>query len=336
MQPDLQLYSVRTDLAVEAKELAQGPQKTPIPGVDEVVEEANGIKVTRLSVTNDAGSQRIGRAIGNYVTLEVPGLRNGDSGLQQQVTEVFAKEFEAFMSRIGIHQNSSALIVGLGNWNVTPDSLGPLVVENALVTRQFFELVPDQVSPGYRNVSAVAPGVLGLTGIESSEVVQGIVDRTKPDLIIAIDALASRSLERVNTTIQIADIGIHPGSGIGNKRRGLTKEILGIPCIAIGVPTVCYASTIVNNVLEMMKNHFGQVAGGQAHAKEIMGMLDQISEQERLSLVKEVLEPLGHDLIVTPKEIDEFIEEIANIVASGLNAALHEAVDPGNVGAYTH
>ncbi|WP_310829786.1 GPR endopeptidase [Paenibacillus pedocola] len=336
MELDLQLYSVRTDLAVEAKEMAQGPLKTPIPGVNEEVEEADGIKVTRLGVANNAGSQAIGRAIGNYVTLEVPALRGGDTGLQQKVSVVFAREFEQFMNRIGINKNSSVLIVGLGNWNVTPDSLGPLVVENALITRQFYELVPDQVSPGYRNVSAIAPGVLGLTGIESSEVVQGIVDRTKPDVIIAIDALASRSLERINTTIQIADIGIHPGSGIGNKRRGLTKEILGVPCIAIGVPTVCYASTIVNNVLEMMKNHFGQMGDGGAHTKEIMGMLDDISEQERLQLVKEVLEPLGHDLIVTPKEIDEFIEEIANIVASGLNAALHDAVDPGNVGAYTH
>jgi spore protease len=332
MELDLQLYSVRTDLAVEAKEMAQGPQKTPIPGVNEEVEESDGIKITRLGVVTPAGSQAIGRAIGNYVTLEVPGLRGGDTGLQQKVAEAFAREFEDFMTRIGISKESSVLIVGLGNWNVTPDSLGPLVVENALVTRQFYELVPDQVSPGYRKVSAIAPGVLGLTGIESSEVVQGIVDRTKPDVIIAIDALASRSLERINTTIQIADIGIHPGSGIGNKRRGLTREVLGVPCIAIGVPTVCYASTIVNNVLEMMKNHFGQ----GAHTKEIMGMLDDISEQERLALVKEVLEPLGHDLIVTPKEIDEFIEEIANIVASGLNASLHDAVDPGNVGAYTH
>ncbi|MRN55768.1 GPR endopeptidase [Paenibacillus monticola] len=334
MDLDLQLYSVRTDLAVEAKEMAQGPQKMPIPGVNEEVEESDGIKVTRLGVANAAGSQAIGRAIGNYVTLEVPGLRDGDTGLQQRVSDVFAREFEKFMTKIGIGKDSSVLIVGLGNWNVTPDSLGPLVVENSLITRQFYELVPDQVSPGYRNVSAIAPGVLGLTGIESSEVVQGIVDRTKPDVIIAIDALASRSLERINTTIQIADIGIHPGSGIGNKRRGLTQEILGVPCIAIGVPTVCYASTIVNNVLEMMKKHFG--GEGAAHTKEIMGLLDEISEQERLALVKEVLEPLGHDLIVTPKEIDEFIEGIANIVASGLNAALHDAVDPGNVGAYTH
>ncbi|AHV98469.1 GPR endopeptidase [Paenibacillus sabinae] len=333
MELDLQLYSVRTDLAVESKEMAQRLSNMPIPGVNEEVEESDGIKITRLAVSNDAGSQQIGRAIGNYVTLEIPGLRGGDTALQQKVSEAFAREFESFMSRIGIGKNASVLIVGLGNWNVTPDSLGPLVVENALITRQFYELMPDQVSPGYRNVSAVAPGVLGLTGIESSEIVQGIVERTKPDAIIAIDALASRSLERVNTTIQIADIGIHPGSGIGNKRRGLTREVLGIPCIAIGVPTVCYASTIVGNVLEMMRSHFG---GADGRTKEIMGLLDSISEQERLALVKEVLEPLGHDLIVTPKEIDEFIEDIANVVATGLNAALHDAVDPGNVGAYTH
>ncbi|AIQ14005.1 GPR endopeptidase [Paenibacillus durus] len=333
MELDLQLYSVRTDLALEAKEMAQGMNNMPIPGVNEEVEELGGIKITRLAVSSDEASQRIGRVMGNYVTLEVPGLRGGDTGLQQKVSDAFAREFAGFMRRIGIGQNASVLIVGLGNWNVTPDSLGPLVVENALVTRQFYELTPDQVSPGYRNVSAVAPGVLGLTGIESSEIVQGIVDRTKPDAIIAIDALASRSLERVNTTIQIADIGIHPGSGIGNKRRGLTREVLGVPCIAIGVPTVCYASTIVGNVLEMMRSHFGGEGG---RSKEIMGLLDSITEQERLTLVKEVLEPLGHDLIVTPKEIDEFIEDIANIVAGGLNAALHDAVDPGNVGAYTH
>lgn len=334
MELDLQLYSTRTDLAIESKEMAQGARgNQPIPGVDEQVEQSDGIKITRLSVTSETGAQRIGRTLGNYVTLEVPGLRGGDTGLQQKVSEAFAREFEAFMNRIGIGRNASVLIVGLGNWNVTPDSLGPLVVENALITRQYYELMPDQVSPGYRNVSAIAPGVLGLTGIESSEIVQGIVDRTKPDAIIAIDALASRSLERVNTTIQIADIGIHPGSGIGNKRRGLTRDILGVPCIAIGVPTVCYASTIVGNVLEMMRSHFGG-AGGRS--KEIMGLLDSITEQERLALVKEVLEPVGHDLIVTPKEIDEFIEDIANVVASGLNAALHDAVDPGNVGAYTH
>lgn len=330
---DLQKYSVRTDLAVESRELAGNGSEQPIPGVLEDVVQEDGIKITRLDVQNDAASQRIGKVKGHYVTLEVPDLRKGDTGLQDQVSMVFAREFEAFMQRIGIGPKASVLIVGLGNWNVTPDSLGPIVVENVMVTRQYFELMPERVAPGYRQVSAVAPGVLGMTGIESSEIVQGIVERTRPDLIIAIDALASRSLERVNTTIQIADIGIHPGSGIGNKRKGLTQEILGVPCVAIGVPTVCYASTIVNNAIEMMKSHLGSET---KETGKIMGMLHDLPEQERLALVKEVLEPLGHDLIVTPKEIDEFIEDIANIVATGLNAALHEAVDPGNVGAYTH
>ncbi len=203
----------------------------------------------------------------------------------------------------------------------------------ALVTRHFFELMPDQVAPGYRNVSAVAPGVLGITGIESSDIVQGIVERAKPDVVIAIDALASKALERVNTTIQIADTGIHPGSGIGNKRRGLTKEILGVPVIAIGVPTVVYASTIVNNTIDLMRNH---VKDQKGNTDQIFGLINQMDENDRLQLVREALGPLGHDLLVTPKEIDQFIEDIANIVASGLNAALHEAVDKTNVAAYTH
>jgi len=215
---------------------------------------------------------------------------------------------------------------------VTADALGPLVVENTLVTRHLFELMPDQVAPGYRPVSAVAPGVLGITGIESSDIVFGIAAQTKPDLIIAIDALASKAVERVNTTIQIADTGIHPGSGIGNKRKGLTREILGVPVIAIGVPTVVYASTIVNNCIELMAEHFRRQTD---NAAPILGMLHAISGEERLQLVKEVLQPMGHDLLVTPKEVDSFIEDIANIIASGLNAALHEAVNMDNTGAYT-
>lgn len=337
MELDLQQYNVRTDLAVEAKELAEASQGGPISGLIEDVEDKDGIKVTRLDVTNEEASQRIGRVKGHYVTLEVPGLRTQDTDLQEKVSKVMVRELSAFLQKIGISKEAKVLVVGLGNWNVTPDSLGPLVVENILVTRHFFELAPDQINPGYREVSAIAPGVMGLTGIESSEVVQGIVDRTKPDVIIAIDALASKSLERVNTTIQIADIGIHPGSGIGNKRRGLTQEILGVPCIAIGVPTVCYASTIVGSAIDMMKAHFSHEDGsGSKQTKEIMGMLPDLDEQERLALVREVLQPLGHDVVVTPKEIDEFVEDIANIIASGLNASLHDAVDGDNVGAYTH
>jgi spore protease len=328
------LSASHADLALEARDLAsRGRGNEAIPGLFSDVDEDGDIKITRIRVDTAEAGQRIGKLPGNYITIEVPGLRQKDSELQDRVATKFAQVFEEFLENIGIRKDAKVLVIGLGNWNVTPDALGPIVVENVMVTRHYFELMPDHVSPGYRQVSAVAPGVLGTTGIESSEIVQGIVEKSKPDLVIAIDALASRSLDRVNSTIQIADTGIHPGSGIGNKRKGLTKEILGVPVIAVGVPTVVYASTIVNNAIDLMHHHFSRQT---ANTKEILGLLDNLQEQERLELVKEVLNPVGHDLLVTPKEIDQFIEDIANIIASGLNAALHEAVESDNVGAYTH
>lgn len=329
---DLSAYTIRTDLALEAHDMASNSGQA-IPGVHMSSETHEGITVSTTDITSQEGSAALGKLPGHYITIEVPQLRKKDSVLQDRVAAVFAKEFESFMAKLQIDSMSKVLIVGLGNWNVTPDALGPLVVENVMVTRHYFELMPGEVSPGYRPVSAIAPGVLGTTGIETGEIIQGIVEKSKPDLVIAIDALASRSLERVNTTIQIADTGIHPGSGIGNKRKGLTLDTLGVPVIAVGVPTVVYASTIVNNAFELMHKHFQQQT---AHTGEILGILDQMKEDERLLLVKEVLSPLGHDLLVTPKEIDEFIEDIANIIASGLNAALHEVVGMNNVAAYTH
>ncbi|WP_372662812.1 GPR endopeptidase [Cohnella sp.] len=336
MDNDLSMYNVRTDLALEAKEIATqlSGATGEIAGVwSEVDNNDDGINISRMHIQTEEGAQKIGKMIGHYVTLEVPELRQGDTELQDKVATSFAREFEAFLKRVGINETSSVLIVGLGNWNVTPDALGPLVVENVMVTRHYFELMPDQVSPGYRRVSAVAPGVLGTTGIESSDIVHGIVDKAKPDLVIAVDALAAKSLERVNTTIQIADTGIHPGSGVGNKRKGLTQEVLGVPCIAIGVPTVVYASTIVNNTMDLVFAHM------KKHTPEtgsLFGVFGTMEENQRLMLVKEVLQPLGHDLLVTPKEVDKFMEDIANIIASGLNASLHEAVDTHNVAAYTH
>lgn len=332
MNNELSMYDVRTDLALEAKELAS-PGGGEIPGVWAETDQQGEVTISRMHIQTDEGSRRIGKMLGHYVTLDVPGMRQGDTELQDKVATIFAKEFEAFLQRIGTSKTGSVLIVGLGNWNVTPDALGPLVVENVMVTRQFFELMPDQVSPGYRPVSAVAPGVLGTTGIESSDIVQGIVEKAKPDLVIAIDALASMALERVNTTIQIADTGIHPGSGIGNKRKGLTKDILGVPCIGIGVPTVVYASTIVNSAMDLV---FGHMKKHSPNTDQMFGVFGTLEENERRQLVKEVLQPIGHDLLVTPKEIDKFMEDIANIIASGLNASLHDAVDTDNVAAYTH
>jgi len=330
---DMRRLAVRTDLALEAKEAAARELGDAIPGVETESESLDGITVTRIRVLDERGAQTIGKQVGHYVTLEVPGLRRKDSVLQENVSRVFAGEFEAFLSAIGTAPDDKVLIVGLGNWNVTPDALGPIVVENVLVTRHYFELMPERVSPGYRQVSAVAPGVLGITGIETSEIVQGIVEKSKPDLVICIDALASRSIDRLNTTIQIADTGIHPGSGIGNKRKGLNRETLGVPTVAIGVPTVVYASTIVNNSIEMIMDHVRKQTN---RTREIFGMMETLPENERLEFVREVLGPLGQDLLVTAKEIDEFIEDIANVIATGLNIALHEAVRPDNAAVHTH
>lgn len=326
-------FSIRTDLAVEANEWVSSQRGGSIPGIHTEVVEDEGITITKIDVQTEEGSLSIGKQIGHYITMEALGLRQKDSNLQDRLATRLAKEFNQFLKHLNIPAKAKVLIIGLGNLHVTPDSLGPLVVENVLVTRHYFELMPEQVSQGYREVSAIAPGVLGTTGIESSEIVQAIVERSKPDLVIAIDALASRSLQRVNTTIQIADTGIHPGSGIGNKRRGLTQEILGVPVIAIGVPTVVYASTIVNSSIDLMVAHFEKET---KQSNQILGMLNHLDEHERLLLVKEVLTPLGQDLLVTPKEIDQFIEDVANVIASGLNASLHEAVDSDNVAAYTH
>jgi len=330
---DMGRLGVRTDLALEAREVAARQLGDAIPGVETETVSQDGITITRIRVLDERGSRAIGKQVGHYVTLEVPGLRRKDAVLQEKVSRAFAAEFEAFLAAIGTAPDAKVLIVGLGNWNVTPDALGPIVVENVLVTRHYFELMPERVSPGYRQVSAVAPGVLGITGIETSEIVQGIVEKSKPDLVICIDALASRSIDRLNTTIQIADTGIHPGSGIGNKRKGLSRETLGVPTVAVGVPTVVYASTIVNNSIEMIMEHVRKQTN---RTREIFGMMETLQENERLEFVREVLGPLGQDMLVTAKEIDEFIEDVANIISSGLNMALHEAVRSDNAGIHTH
>ncbi|WP_047151383.1 GPR endopeptidase [Aneurinibacillus tyrosinisolvens] len=365
---DLSMYNIRTDLALEARELAGQKQGAPqLNGITFETSEEGGITVSKINVENMEGARAIGKLPGRYVTLEVPGLRSHDTELQNRVATRFAKEFHSFLKEIGIKEEHSALIVGLGNWNVTPDAVGPMVVENVLVTRHLFQLMPDQVEQGYRSVSAISPGVLGITGIETSEIVYGVIEKAKPDFVIAIDALASRALERVNTTIQMSDAGISPGSGVGNKRKPLNKEVLGIPVIAVGVPTVVAAATIVHDAITYILAHLGRqvkeaknprplsrlVPGGfnfpgkqkrfteddmptLEEKKAILGMIGELEEEDKRQLIHEVLAPLGHNLIVTPKEVDDYVEDIANIVANGLNAALHSSIDMDNVSAYTH
>ncbi|MFF2447618.1 GPR endopeptidase [Neobacillus sp. NPDC058068] len=368
---DLSQYSVRTDLAIEAREMVlagkggtvgQEENLSQIEGVIIKEKDVDDIKISLVEVTKQ-GEQQLGKKAGRYLTVEVQGIRQQNTEVQQKVGEVFAREFSHFLEGTGIKKTDSCLVVGLGNWNVTPDALGPLVCENLLVTRHLFQLQPENVEEGYRSVSALSPGVMGLTGIETSDIIFGVVEKTKPDFVIAIDALASRSIERVNSTIQISDTGIHPGSGVGNKRKELSKETLGIPVIAIGVPTVVDAVSITSDTIDFILKHFGKElregnrpsralapAGmsfgekrklteedlpEEKHRKTFLGMIGTLSEDEKRKLIYEVLSPIGHNLMVTPKEVDVFIEDMANLIANGLNASLHSAVDQENAGYYT-
>jgi spore protease len=326
--PDEQTFSIRTDLAVEAHQLAR-PGYDPIPGMDSDVLEEEGIKITRMHIKDVAASKILGKRVGKYTTLEVPGLRYKDPELQRRVVKHLATELSAFLE---IPPGGSILVVGLGNWNVTPDSLGPLVVNNLFVTRHLFQHLPEAVEEGFQPLAAVSPGVLGLTGIETSEIIHGIVEKTNPSLIVAIDALASRSLERVNTTIQIADTGIHPGSGVGNRRKALNKETLGVPVVAVGVPTVLDAATIVYDTMNLLLDRLNAEVPNNA----MQQMLGRFTEQEKKQLIFELLQPMGQNLIVTPKEVDEFVEDMANILANGINIAVHPAITLDNVEMYTH
>lgn len=322
------MKNIRTDLAIEAREIFGKGDKSEIPGVRVDVEKTEDITITRVIVEEEVGARIMGKAKGNYITLEVPGLKDNDKDLQEDVSIALSKEI---MKLVKLNNKSVILVVGLGNWNITPDALGPKVVEHLLVTRHIKEYIPEQIEEGVRSVCAVAPGVLGITGIETSEIIRGIVDRIKPDLVIAIDALASRKLERVNTTIQIADTGINPGSGVGNNRKQLSKETLGIPVIAIGVPTVVDAATMANDTIDLVLD---TMIKETSEDSEFYKMLKDMNRDDKYKLIQEVLNPYFGNLMVTPKEVDRLIEDISVVIADGLNVALHPGIDTKDLGRY--
>lgn len=329
--------NIRTDLTLEAhelfkeNELKQGRQEPQNPPGVEVDNAGNDeIKITRVRITTPAGEKAIGKPMGNYITLEVPGLRDNDQELYEETCKALALELAGILK---LEEKSTILVVGLGNWNVTPDALGPKVVSSLMVTRHLLEYLPDQVDEGVRPVCAIAPGVLGITGMETGEIIRGIVDRIKPDVIIAIDALASRKMERVNTTIQLADTGIAPGSGVGNKRMELSKDTLGIPVIAIGVPTVVDAATMANDTIDLVLDSMIKQA---PQGTEFYNMLKSIDRNEKYQMIQEVLNPYIGNLIVTPKEIDEVIEKVSKVIANGLNISLHQGITLDDVNRYIH
>lgn len=315
-----QYASVHTDLALEAHAAAVKTDWDQ-QGVRVETQEFPGGTVSRVQVLDARGEARMGKPPGNYITIEAPGLREHDVELREQVGQILATELANLLPQNALR---STLVVGLGNWHVTPDSLGPLVIEELLVTRHLFEYAPDYVDEGMRSVCAIAPGVLGITGIETGDIISGIVQKVQPSAIIAVDALAARSIDRLGTTIQISDTGISPGSGVGNKRHALNRETLGVPVIAIGAPSVVYANTIVLDAMQKLTESLRQASATPAN---VGGMLRDLLPEEQGQLVHEVLSPFWGNLVVTPKETDEQIRQLSKVIAGGLNVALQPGLE---------
>lgn len=310
------MINFRTDLALERRDLYRKANNVAneINGLETEEEQlGENIKVTRVKVLNQEGEQAIGKKQGNYITIDIKDLKIAGEEDVQKASEAVTKELKTLIGNL-IQPQEDILVVGLGNLYVTPDALGPKVIQDIDITRHLLTYMPEVLEQDTRPVSAVSPGVLGTTGIETVEILKGIVDNVHPKLIIVIDALASRSIERISSTVQIADTGIVPGAGVGNQRKELTVDTLGIPVIAIGVPTVVEAATIAADSL----NLFIQKLQEEAHSNEF---LNQLQEEDKYQMIKEVLQPADYNFIVTPKEIDDLIENMSSIVARGINFA---------------
>lgn len=332
---DLKNVNIHTDLVIE-----QINDKNLIK--EEVI---NNIKISRVVMDKN---NLLNKKEGNYITIELTDITNYED--RENVGKVLVNEIKDILNKNNIKDNYECLVIGLGNKKSTPDALGPMVIDNILVTRHLFELNAD-VKEGIRKVSAIIPGVMGNTGIETIDIIKGIVDNVKPKFIIVIDSLCASSIERLNKTIQLTDTGIHPGSGIGNMRKEISKDTLGIPVIAIGVPTVVESVTIVNDTLEYMFMHLNYLKNNYETSKLVVkrnnnyldkiksskvsiedkeilgGIIGSLDEEKKKDLISEVLNNINYNLIVTPKEIDFIIEKLANVISNSINNAINREVD---------
>ena len=311
------MFNFRTDLADERRNLYRKANKIEdeIQGIEtEEQEITEKIKVTRVKITNEQGEQAIGKKRGNYITIDIKKMNIITEEEVEKAAETLANEIKKLVHD-KVQFKEDILIVGLGNEEVTPDALGPNVVKEIEVTRHIINYLPQYIDENARPVSAIAPGVLGTTGIETLEIIKGVVDNTKPKLLIVIDALASRSIERISSTIQLSDTGIVPGAGVGNTRKELTKDTLGIPVIAIGIPTVVETAVVVNDALDLFIEKLQQEAKSNEY-------LNRLKEEDNYEQIKEALLPRDFNFIVTPKEIDELILNMSKVVAKGINMSM--------------
>ncbi len=332
---DLEKYEIRTDLVLDSIE--NGSYKVP-----KNVEKYGDIVVTTVVLDED-NSNLLAKKAGDYITIEFEDVT--DSGNSLKVEEVFTKELKKLLVKKGLKDNSTFLVVGLGNESSTPDSLGPRVGSNIIVTRHLY-LLNEEVSSSYRCTSVVIPDVMANTGIESFEIVSSVIDKVSPSFVIAVDALAASSIDRVNRSIQITDTGIHPGSGVGNQRKEISFDTLGIPVIAVGVPTVVESSIIVYDTINYLFKHISYIKDNQnknkliltrhnyleklkdrtltlEEKKNLSGLLGELSDSERQNLINEVLSSINYNFIVTPKEIDFLIDRLTTILSNGINNSIH-------------
>ena len=311
------MYNFRTDLADERRDLYKKANKieNEIQGIESEEENINEkIRVTRVKIINEEGEKAIGKAKGSYITIDINKINLLTEEEMQQSSSTLANELKKLIGE-KIQNKEEILVVGLGNEEVTPDALGPNVIKDIEVTRHIINYLPQYIDENARAVSAIAPGVLGTTGIETLEIIKGVVEHIKPKLLIVIDALASRSMERISSTIQISNTGIVPGAGVGNTRKELSENTLGIPVIAIGIPTVVETAVVVNDALDIFIEKLQQEAKSNEY-------LNKLKEEDKYNEIKEALVPREFNFIVTPKEIDELIENMSNIVAKGINMSV--------------
>ncbi len=324
-------FNARTDLALEAHEmyLNNSEKKSDLNGVEAEEESCGqGINVTRVRILNENGKKALGKALGTYITIEIPDRMMREQLVYEKSCQVCAGELSQLIKK---YDDGTVLVIGLGNRNITADSLGPKAVNSVLITRHLLEYMPEEIDSRLRSVCAISPGVLGLTGVETVEIVKGLISRIKPNLIIAIDALCSRSMHRINNTIQLTDTGITPGAGIGNRRMAIDEKSLGVPVIAIGVPTVVDAATIAGDTIDLILENLKENAG---ESRPIYKMLEVIAGEDKYTLIKQVLTPHYGDFVVSPKEIDTAVSDISSIIANGINIALHEGLSMDDIDRY--
>lgn len=311
------MYQIRTDLALETQEKMQ-EEHVDLKGVRYFEEKIdNNLTISTVTIETENGAKTMGKPRGTYITIEALNMDTADEDYHREISLQLAKVLRKLVPEK--KKEMSVLVVGLGNREVTPDALGPRVVDNLFITRHIlreygkYAFGKESVNP----VSSIVPGVMAQTGMESLEIIHGIVNETKPELVIAVDALAARNTRRLNRTIQVTDTGINPGSGVGNHRHGLNEKSLGIPVISIGIPTVVDAATIVKDMLHNLLEAMSQ----SEMLKSLGKSMEELDDSEKYQLIRELLSPNLNTMFVTPKDIDESVKRLSFTVSEAINIA---------------